>query len=809
MAQDGNTREAAEEALAAGAFSRVEKSETHSDAPPAEPGPQDSPPPLPKFTTLERPPPMPKPGPGSSPAHVPEPGTTRRPARRRPAGPARPRIGAGDEAPTIGGLIFALQQKPSNRPFQLAAGASGVWVAVGSMFGWAMLAPEFPAATGLGDLLARPVMLVVAATMLLPIALFWFLALLVWRAQELKLMSSAMTEVAVRLAEPDRTAEQAAATLGQAVRRQVAFMNEAISRALGRAGELEALVHNEVASLERSYSDNENRIRGLLKELQSERDSLINTTGSVSETLKAMGSEVPALIEKLSQQQIKLAKIIESAGQNLIALENQLVKASGTLESQLAERTQQLQAVLDDYTTALDATLAARAEALNEQLLERTRALDAAFAERLLQFDESLLRSAIAIDSAVNEKARALTTAMENHVRTLSDTLGRQASDLDETLMHGVDAVRRTSDSITRQSVKAIEGLSSQADMLRRVSEKLAQQMAGVTNRFSRQGESMLRAASQIESANERIDATLQRRHEELAETLQRLSGKAEQFDQVVRGYSSTLESSLAQAEEQTTRALEDLGSKFSGVSQDVAQQLGSISSRFGETSEELKERASRAAAELLREQERLRAEAERLPVAARESADTMRRALSDQLRALEQLSRLSARESGRRDIIPPGPLPEDAPVSLTAAYAAQSASSYRAASNRNRWSLGDLLARASREDGPPINVDVIAGALDPVTASAIWSRLRTGQRGIMVRTMYTPEGRAAFDEIAQRYKTDPEFHRTVDRFLGDFEWLLRDIGQRDPSGRAMNEQMISDAGRVYLFLAHASGRLS
>ena len=70
--------------------------------------------------------------------------------------------------------------------------------------------------------------------------------MLAWRAQELKLMSSAMTEVAVRLAEPDRSAEQSAASLGQAVRRQVSFMNEAISRALGRAGELEALVHNEV-----------------------------------------------------------------------------------------------------------------------------------------------------------------------------------------------------------------------------------------------------------------------------------------------------------------------------------------------------------------------------------------------------------------------------------------------------------------------------------------------------------------------------------------------------------------------------------
>ena len=80
-------------------------------------------------------------------------------------------------------------------------------------------------------------------------------------------MASAMTEVAVRLAEPDKLAEQSVASLGQTIRRQVAAMNDAISRAIGRAGELEALVHNEVAALERSYSENELRVRGLISEL--------------------------------------------------------------------------------------------------------------------------------------------------------------------------------------------------------------------------------------------------------------------------------------------------------------------------------------------------------------------------------------------------------------------------------------------------------------------------------------------------------------------------------------------------------------
>jgi ABC-type transporter Mla subunit MlaD len=767
-----------------------------------------------------------------------EPEPARRPAKRRPAGPARSHIAANDDVPSIGGLIFALQQKPSGQAFMLAAAASGGWLAIGALLAWGLLSPVIATAPSASAVFTSPMMVVVLATVGLPIALFWFLALLSWRAQELKLMSSAMTEVAVRLSEPDKSAEQSAASLGQAVRRQVSFMNEAISRALGRAGELEALVHNEVSALEKSYGENEHKIKGLIQELVGERHALVSTTDKVSETLKAMGSEVPNLIEKLSQQQIKLAKIIEGAGQNLVALESQLSTASGSLETSLSKRTLQLQAVLDDYTVALDATLASRAEALDVQLVERTRALDAAFAERLSLFDESLMRSTIAIDGAVSEKARALTHAMENHVKSLSDTLGRQASNLDESMMTGIAAVRRTSDSITRQSLQAIEGLSSRADMLKSVSENLVSQMSGVANRFDNQGNSMAKVTAALENTNTRLDQVMRNPHPQggdggpaelrARQLLDQLaSGSAphsqaalEEIERLQRQPDAQSRAVIAEivrlrrlAEQQTSRALEDMRNKYSGVSPEISQHLGGIASRFNDSSDDLRARASRAAAELHREQERMRMEAERMPTAARESADAMRAAVTDQLRALEQLSSLSARE--RQDMAQAGG-GAPGPVSLTAAYAGTQSSGQLvpAGDGGGGWSLGDLLDRASHEDdgsmrgGPAINIDVISRALDATTASAIWSRFRAGQRGIMVRSIYTAEGRATFDELSERYKVEPGFQRMVDRFLVDFEQMLRNVEQKDASGRAVHNHLISDSGRVYLFLAHASGRL-
>ena len=813
----------------------------------------------------------------------------RRAAKRRPAGPSRRVVAANDDIPTIGALIYALEQKPSKQPFKMAAYATIGWAILGLFFGWAMLAPELAKSAGLWEVLARPTLMIISATVLLPIALFWFFATLVWRAQELKLMSSAMTEVAVRLAEPDRSAEQSVASLGQTVRKQVNFMNEAVTRAIGRAGELEAMVHSEVTNLERSFQDNETRIRGVLAELARERTQLVSTSTEVHTTLRAMGDEVPALIEKLNGQQGKLARIIESAGQNLIALEGSLVKASDKLEGSLGDRTghlqkvleeytgalndtlgnrtAQMQVVFEEYTRALDATMAQRSETMSDTLIERTRALDDAFAERLQLVDQSIVNSTSTIDSVIGERAVALSAAMETHARQLAVTLGQQSQDIDETLMHGIDAVRRSSENITRQSVKAIEGLSGQADMLRNVSENLLTQIGGVTNRFETQGQSIMRAANALETANFRIDSTLQTRHRELNDTLQKLSGKAGELDEVMRGYSTNLEGSMSEAEArarsltqelsrgaeaharttladlermraeteaQASRTLQDMQSQFSTVGREMSTQMGSLSSRLSETSEDLRLKTQRATADLMAEQERLRAEAERIPNATRESTDAMRRVLNEQIRALDQLSALTNREAIRRDVMPPAPLQGgpgtggrmpaslSPPKSLTATWTEQQARAPQQAAGaghpvgQNGWSLGDLLSRASGSGDPraaapvaPINLEVIASALDADTAAAIWSRYRAGQRGIMVRSIYTADGRNTYDEVTRRYGSEPAFQATVNRFLADFERLLRESEARDASGRAVEGHLTSPSGRTYLFLAHAAGRLN
>lgn len=118
-------------------------------------------------------------------------------------------------------------------------------------------------------------------------------------------------------------------------------------------------------------------------------------------------------------------------------------------------------------------------------------------------------------------------------------------------------------------------------------------------------------------------------------------------------------------------------------------------------------------------------------------------------------------------------------------------------------------VAQVAPQPAPGLDISALSRALDPATASTIWSRFQAGQRGFMVRSIYAPESRNLFDGIARRYRADESFKALVDRFLSEYENELSQADQRDGTGGNSQQLVQSETGRVYLVLAHASGRLA
>ena len=186
---------------------------------------------------------------------------------------------ANDDRQSVGQVLQSLQRRPSRAPYMAAFFLSIAWVGARPVHRRCRISARD--LRGLATQGAHPTLFALAAGIVLPVLVFYVLAHMVRRAQELRLIARSMTEAAMRLAEPETIARESIVSVGQAIRREVAAMGDGVERALARAAELEALVHNEVAALERAYNDNELRIRGLIEDLANQRDSLVGQAEQV------------------------------------------------------------------------------------------------------------------------------------------------------------------------------------------------------------------------------------------------------------------------------------------------------------------------------------------------------------------------------------------------------------------------------------------------------------------------------------------------------------------------------------------------
>ncbi len=146
---------------------------------------------------------------------------------------------------------------------------------------------------------------------------------------------------------------------------------------------------------------------------------------------------------------------------------------------------------------------------------------------------------------------------------------------------------------------------------------------------------------------------------------------------------------------------------------------------------------------------------------------------------------------------------------------------------------LSNLLTRASRDGGDAAHADDrgakpsrsdddrngrgidsvdqlsahIARWIDHNVAADVWERHNRGERNVNARRLYTAPGRKAFEEMRRRYKSDREFRQAVDRYVGQFDRFLGQVGHQDGGEALARNYITSEAGQVYTMLAHAAGR--
>src|SRR5208283_1898176 len=297
--------------------------------------------------------------------------------------------------------------------------------------------------------------------MLGPILFLFAFAALARRMSELRQSARAISEVAVRLAEPETVAGDQVATLSQATRRELTSMGDGVERALARAAELETRVKAEVSTLERSYSDNERKIRSLIAEMADQREAIVasgsrvrdtiaNAHTSISGDLDAAGERLSErlseAVERISLEGTQIAVSIVGVGESLAArlretsrqtaddivarveqVDGRVKTAGEALLAEVDERGANLVDRINASQTALVDALGAHGDRVTERIAEtseRARSAVSGYAEDIVSRVE---QSSARATEAIQTHGNATVDLLVETSAAISDTLGARS----------------------------------------------------------------------------------------------------------------------------------------------------------------------------------------------------------------------------------------------------------------------------------------------------------------------------------------------------------------------------------------------
>ena len=346
--------------------------------------------------------------------------------------PRAPRRAANDDRETIGQMLQTLQGGRARNAFTLFFVCSGAWLLGGAILTiafWPALQASMAQGTGVLVLAG------LAALFAVPILLFYYLASLASHGQRMQMIAQSMAQVAMRFSEPENAAADSMVTVGQAIRREVAAMGDGVERAIARAGELETLVANEVAALERAYSDNEVRIRALLQDIAHQRDNLVGQAEQVRSAISGVQIDLRHDIALISDA---IASRVDEVAKSI----------TGALEERGQHITTALSHAGDNMILALGERGGDLLDRLEEASAETTRAvMDAS--ERLttsLNFKtghvhDEFVDLADRVHEMLNERIDRITGEFEQRSSAIVDGISDRTEEVHDSLKNSADSL--------------------------------------------------------------------------------------------------------------------------------------------------------------------------------------------------------------------------------------------------------------------------------------------------------------------------------------------------------------------------------
>lgn len=524
--------------------------------------------------------------------------------------------------------------------------------------------------------------------------------------------------------------------------------------------------------------------------------ALVARGREVDEVIGSAAQKLAAHLARIESSSAAAARMMDEAAAGMsAAVDSSMARASEAVDaarSGLAEQGNAMLALVEQSRAALESAgdeaarnLASRLETVGgkiEKLAEHIAAQDAAshalvsgLSKELSDLDAKFVK--------LSETGLSGTERLESSIQTVRDHLASLEGQLGE----GSD-----------RTAQVIDHAQQMTQALAAIAEQLEQSIPAGLTAIEAQAARTQGAAAAILPEIEAMQRTAEGASAAIAETEGRIARQRETVDALI----ASISQGVSGAEEQL-RALSSVAEEADGHARRLASESGPhlIESllRVRETAQQAAERAREALAAVIPQS------AEALGDASRKAlTESVSGAVSEQLTVLSELAEravAAARHASdrlTRQMLTIG--------KTTAALEARIDESERAREEAESEALSRRVALLM-ESLNSTAIDVTKILSNEITDTA-WASYLRGDRGVFTRRAVRLLASGEARQIAQHYEEEPEFRQQVNRYIHDFEAMLRRIlAERDGSVLGVT-LLSSDMGKLYVALAQAIERL-
>jgi chromosome segregation ATPase len=602
---------------------------------------------------------------------------------------------------------------------------------------------------------------------------------------------------------------------GEASERQVASLRARIDEALAafeaQAGHLEDIARTRFTVLGERSREFRAELDGheveALAALRRRADRLseeLNTHHA--EIQRRAEEEIAALRERVAAAGIEGTQVAESLRAAQEDAARRWSEAVEELKERLGFAIDKIAEVdahaLDNARRRLTA-LTEEAERVDRVMIERTEAFEESIAQRRAEAEQHEQEAAAALDARIAALDQTVAERQQEHLAHVSglaergDALAQRMSalsaEMERIAAQGSETGGALDQAAAGLAARIAEGraeLDASRERIAQLTDESVRLLELIRAGAEHSQQTLPRALSQVANDLERFEERVRSAHRLVGEALQQGealaahaaaaqrdgAGSVEQFATLDRRIAEA-NASHAETLAALQGSLEDIAGRTQALADAARASLGealeSMTGRFAEESANSIERA-------LREHTReaigeLEASAERASAASREAAVQLR----DQLAVVNELA---------------------GNLEHRVAHARRRAEEQVDNDFARRMALITESLNSSAID--------ITKAFDDDVADTAWSSYLRGDRGIFTRRAVRLLDNQQAREVADIYRADVDFRETVNRYIHDFEAMLRSVlSTRD--GHALGVTLLSsDPGKLYVALAQAIDRL-